>query len=125
MRAPPQHGHVTDRLGDIEASLVDAANASVFIDAAALGLTGKELPTELEERPQILERLAQIRAQGAAAIRPSGTPRRLTRRAPLQNIRSDFIGDPLHQPSGDEVRVDVHDGSGSDRGAARTMRWTR
>jgi 2-methylaconitate cis-trans-isomerase PrpF len=61
-------GHVTDRLGDIEASLVDAANASVFIDAAALGLTGKELPTELEERPQVLERLAEIRAQGAAAM---------------------------------------------------------
>src|SRR5438105_9043778 len=52
-------GHVTDRLGDIEASLVDAANACVFVDSHSLNLKGKELPTELEERPHILERLAQ------------------------------------------------------------------
>src|SRR5207244_13308218 len=31
-------------------------------------LSGKELPTELEERPQVLERLAGIRAQGAVAM---------------------------------------------------------
>jgi 2-methylaconitate cis-trans-isomerase PrpF len=61
-------GRVTDRVGDVEASLVDAANACVFLDASSLGLTGKELPIELEERPKVLERLAAIRAQGALAM---------------------------------------------------------
>ena len=61
-------GNVIDELAAIEASLVDAANACVFIEAAALGLIGRELPTELEEKPEVLQRLAELRAQGALAM---------------------------------------------------------
>lgn len=61
-------GKVTDKVLNVQASLVDAANACVFVEASALGLTGAELPTELEERKDILEKLAAIRAQGAAAM---------------------------------------------------------
>ena len=61
-------GNVIDKLAAIEASLVDAANACVFIEAAALGLTGRELPTELEEKPEVLQRLAELRARGARAM---------------------------------------------------------
>jgi len=52
----------------VEASLVDAANACVFVAATRLGLTGTELPEELERRPQVLERLAALRAAGSAAM---------------------------------------------------------
>jgi 2-methylaconitate cis-trans-isomerase PrpF len=66
-------GQVCDRLqvpdrGPVEASLIDAANAVVFVRAADLGLTGHELPGELEARPDLLHWLAEIRAQGSLAM---------------------------------------------------------
>jgi 2-methylaconitate cis-trans-isomerase PrpF len=51
--------------GPIEASLVDAANASAFIRARDIGLTGRELPEELEARPDILALLDAIRLQAS------------------------------------------------------------
>lgn len=51
--------------GRIEASLVDAANASAFIRARDIGLTGRELPEELEARPEILALLDAIRLQAS------------------------------------------------------------
>jgi len=55
-------------LGTIEASMVDAANAAVFVRARDLGLTGIELPGELEARPELLERLAAIRIEFCIAL---------------------------------------------------------
>jgi 2-methylaconitate isomerase len=66
-------GKPTDRLdvpdiGSIEVSLVDAANACVFVRARDLGLTGRELPEELERDPTLLERLQSIRRQASIAM---------------------------------------------------------
>lgn len=63
-------GRVLDRLevpemGSIEASLVDAANASVFIRAADVGLSGLELPEQIESDASLVRRLEAIRHQGA------------------------------------------------------------
>lgn len=59
-------------LGDIEASMVDAANATVFVRASALGLRGTELPDEIEAQPELLARLAAVRR--AASVRMGIAP---------------------------------------------------
>ena len=66
-------GNVTDRLsvpgvGRIEVSLVDAANACVFVRAADLGLTGIELPEALEADAEMLKKLQAIRIAGSVAM---------------------------------------------------------
>jgi 2-methylaconitate isomerase len=61
-------GNPIDRLGNIEASMVDAANACVFVRARDLGLTGRELPEELERDTSLLERLQIIRRQASVAM---------------------------------------------------------
>ena len=54
-------------LGPIEVSLVDAANAAVFVRARDVGLSGVELPEELEARHDVLTLLESIRR--AASVR--------------------------------------------------------
>ena len=55
-------------LGKIEVSMVDAANACVFVAAAALGLKGTEMPDELERNAAVLEKLAAIRLHASVAM---------------------------------------------------------
>ncbi|MDP6704875.1 MAG: PrpF domain-containing protein [Alphaproteobacteria bacterium] len=66
-------GNVVDRLsvpglGEIEASLVDAATAAVFVAATDLGLQGTEMPEALEATPGLLDRLEAIRRAAAVAM---------------------------------------------------------
>lgn len=55
-------------LGRIEASLVDAGNACVFVRAADLGLSGSELPDRIEAEPGLLDRLQAIRVAASVAM---------------------------------------------------------
>lgn len=66
-------GATIDRLevpgfGPVDASLVDAANATVFVRARDIGLTGVELPEQLEAKPEILKLLDNIRVAGSVRI---------------------------------------------------------
>lgn len=54
--------------GRIEASMVDAANACVFVDAAALGLSGTEMPATIGERAQLMQWLEEVRASASIAM---------------------------------------------------------
>jgi 2-methylaconitate cis-trans-isomerase PrpF len=70
-------GQVSERLdvpgfGPIEVSLIDAANAAVFVRARDVGLTGVELPEEIESRPDRLALLDALRLQ--ASIRMGIAP---------------------------------------------------
>jgi 2-methylaconitate cis-trans-isomerase PrpF len=55
-------------VGEIEVSMVDAANACVFVTARALGLRGTEMPEELERNRMLLEKLAAIRLHASVAM---------------------------------------------------------
>lgn len=66
-------GHAAERMelpgiGPIDVSLVDAANACVFVRARDLGLRGNELPEELERNAALLEKLQVIRRAGSVAM---------------------------------------------------------
>lgn len=52
-------------LGKIEASLVDASNACVFVRAKDVGLTGTESPTQLEDDSALMQRLSAIRIEAS------------------------------------------------------------
>lgn len=89
-------GHPTDRLevpdlGTVEVSLVDAANACVFVRARDVGLTGQELPDELEANIAALDRLARIRECGSVAMGVTKTPEeaRATRMVPFIAVVSE------------------------------------
>lgn len=55
-------------LGLVEVSMVDAANPCVFVAAAGLGMTGRELPPDLEKDSTLLARLEAIRCQASVAM---------------------------------------------------------
>ena len=66
-------GHAVDILevpgyGKVEVSIVDAANPLVFVKAKDLGLTGKELPDELNADEEKLNLLETIRGLSAVKL---------------------------------------------------------
>lgn len=67
-------GNVIDLLKDrtldmpVLASLVDATNAVVFIQAEALGLTGYETPDEIEARQSVMSQLEAIRCVASVSM---------------------------------------------------------
>jgi hypothetical protein len=58
--------------GPVEVSLVDAANASVFVRARDVGLSGTELPSEIDAREDVLALLDSLRRE--ASVRMGITP---------------------------------------------------
>ena len=66
-------GNVIDVLdvpdvGKLTVSMVDAANATVFVRAADLGLTGTEMPDALDGNADIMKKLAAIRIAASVAM---------------------------------------------------------
>lgn len=55
-------------VGRVEASLVDAANACVFIEAARADITGTESPAELDGRTELMAMLESIRCVAGVAM---------------------------------------------------------
>jgi probable AcnD-accessory protein PrpF len=63
----PQDELAVPGLGRIRATMITAGNPTVFVRADALGLTGRELPDEINRQRKLLAQLEAIRA--AAAVR--------------------------------------------------------
>lgn len=54
--------------GKFKASLIDAANATCFLNAADLGLKGTEMPEELDGNAELLKKLGAIRIAASVAM---------------------------------------------------------
>jgi 2-methylaconitate isomerase len=72
-------GNVVDTLdvtgvGKLRVSMVDAANACVFVSAADIGLSGTEMPDVLDNSPEVLKRLGAIRVAASVAMGITKTP---------------------------------------------------
>jgi 2-methylaconitate isomerase len=66
-------GNLVDTLeapgvGRVEATLINAGNPTVFVSAAALGLSGIELQEAVNSDPAMLQRLEAIRARAAVMM---------------------------------------------------------
>ncbi|HSN40735.1 MAG TPA: PrpF domain-containing protein [Burkholderiales bacterium] len=66
-------GNVADMLkvpgvGRVRVSMIDAANACVFVSAADIGLGGTEMPEVLDNSPEVLKKLAAIRVAASVAM---------------------------------------------------------
>ncbi len=96
-------------IGPIEVSMIDAANACVFVRARDLGLTGRELPEELERDPALLERLQSIRRQASIAmgIARDDAEARTVAAVPIIG----FVAPPMDAPtlSGDPIAAEQVD----------------
>ena len=80
-------GNVLDVLeaegvGRVPASLVDAANPFVFVDADDVGITGSEAPAALDARPEVMDRLERLRAAAAVAMGIAASPAEASSRFP-------------------------------------------
>jgi 2-methylaconitate cis-trans-isomerase PrpF len=80
-------GHVVDKLEladgrSVRVSLVDAANPAVFVQAADLGFTGKELPRDTAANPKILEIMEEIRTKAAVMMRLASSPDKVSPAVP-------------------------------------------
>ena len=69
-------------LGSVPASLIDAANAFVFVDADEVGIAGTQMPAALDARPEVMDRLERIRAAAAVAMGIAATPAEASSRFP-------------------------------------------
>ncbi len=80
-------GHVVDTLEladgrSVRVSLVDAANPAVFVQAADLGFTGKELPKDTAANPKILEIMEEIRVKAAVRMHLVPSPEQVSPAVP-------------------------------------------
>jgi len=57
-----------DGLGVVEASLIDAANPVVYVEAQVLGLAGTELPADIDANAEVMGWLENIRAQATVMM---------------------------------------------------------
>lgn len=95
-------GNVIDTLdvpgyGKFKASLIDAANATCFLNAAALGLKGTEMPEELDGNAELLKKLAAIRIAASVAMGIAKTPEEAATRRSVPFVG--FVSGPQDAPA--------------------------
>jgi 2-methylaconitate cis-trans-isomerase PrpF len=60
-------------VGRFEASIVDAANPTVYVDASAVGLVGTELPADIDAMTEVMDKLEAIRRYSGVMVGLAGS----------------------------------------------------
>ncbi len=94
----------------VPATLVDAANPALFIHAAALGLTGAELPEEIEARADLMALLDKIRRAAGVAMGLAATPEAVGLASPrialvAAPLASRTLDGAVLDPAGHDIQV--------------------
>ncbi|ALC14116.1 2-methylaconitate cis-trans isomerase PrpF family protein [Sphingopyxis sp. 113P3] len=104
-------GHAVDMLriapgGTIAASLIDAANPCVFVAAQDLGLTGAELPGELDADLRTKQRLESIRAAAGVRMGLGRTSDEISR-ASQSSPKIAVVAPPVDMPTLDRGKLNA------------------
>jgi probable AcnD-accessory protein PrpF len=110
---PLPTGKVVDVLdvpgvGKLEATLINAGNATIFVRAADIGLKGTELQSEINNNPAMLAKLEAIRAVGAVAMGLVKTPAEATANRP-GTPKVSFVAPPAPYISSSGAMVEAAD----------------
>jgi hypothetical protein len=106
-------GNVVDTLevpglGKVEATLITAGNPTVFVEAAALGLEGTELPDAVNGDAALLAKCEAVRAQGAVAMGLAASADEATRSRPA-TPKIAFVSPPQSFRASNGKAVDAAD----------------
>lgn len=90
-------GNVAEKLevpgfGTFEVSMVDASNACVFLRARDLGLSGTEMPAEIEANAKVMETLGAIRLAASVRMGVEKTLEAAARNTPVPFVG--FVSEP-------------------------------
>lgn len=69
-------------IGTVEATLINAGNPTIFVDATTLGLTGSELQPQVNSNMELLRRCEAIRANATVAMGLAATAAEATEKRP-------------------------------------------
>jgi 2-methylaconitate isomerase len=93
-------------LGKIEATLINAGNPTIFVDAARLGLLGTELQKDINGNTKLLALAEAVRAHGAVAMGLVKTAQEAT--ATRQHTpKLAFVARPASYTASDDKAVDA------------------
>jgi 2-methylaconitate cis-trans-isomerase PrpF len=84
-------------VGRIRASMIDAANACVFVNASDIGLKGNEMPDALEQDTAMMQKLAAIRLAASVAMGIAPTLEAAKKKPSVPFIG--FVSPPQDSPS--------------------------
>lgn len=93
-------------VGRVEATLINAGNPAIFIDAAALGLRGTELQRDINSNAEMLRRAEAIRAHAAVAMGLGASAAEVTRDRP-HTPKLAFFSQPASYIASNGKPVDI------------------
>jgi len=93
-------------VGNIEATLIDAGNPTIFVDAGKLGLKGTELQPDINGDKKILALAEAVRSHGAVAMGLTKTAEEATARRP-GTPKIAFVAKPAPYTASDGKKVEA------------------
>ena len=92
-------------LGQVQATLIDAGNPTIFVDAVRLGLKGTELQGDINGDAKMLALAESVRSLGAVAMGLAATQQEATTKRP-HTPKLAFVAKPAAYTASDGKRVE-------------------